>query len=187
MVRNNKGGNRGKKVARKHIVGNGFNARLRTAEEEGELYACVTKLLGNGMCHVNCLEENNTSKQRLCIIRNKFRGRGKRDNQLNVGTYVLVGAREWETSRAGTLEKCDLIEVYSSSEIDKVKMQVNKNWNTIHVAAINESVDDDGTDDMFSFASENEVLREEIEQKTKEEPDDINNYLNDEDIDLDDI
>ena len=162
MVRNNKGGKGGKKMARKHIVGNGFNAKLRVAQEEGEVYACVTKLLGNGMCHVNCLEENNTAKSRLCIIRNKFRGRGKRDNQLMVGTYVLVGVRSWETSRADTLEKCDLVEVYNKSEVDKLKSQVDKSWNSIHVAAIHDPNETDDMDDIFGFGQENEELKEEL-------------------------
>ena len=100
MVRNFKGGKGGKKGARKHIVSNNFNAQLRLAKEEGEIYACVSKLLGNGMCHVNCLDPNNSCVQRLCIIRNKFKGRGKRGNELRVGTYVMVGVRSWETKKS---------------------------------------------------------------------------------------
>lgn len=191
MVRNNKGGKGGKKVARKHIVGNGFNAKLRIAEEEGELYACVTKLLGNGMCHVNCLEENNSAKARLCIIRNKFRGRGKRDNQLIVGTYVLVGVRSWETPRADALEKCDLVEVYNKSEIDRLKTQVDRSWNSIHVAAIHETNDADDMDDIFGFGQENEELKEELQEELQKQMNgdvDTSNYLGgDEEVDIDDI
>ena len=29
-------------------------------------------------------------------MRNKFRGRGKRDNTVSPGTWVLIGIREWE-------------------------------------------------------------------------------------------
>lgn len=191
MVRNNKGGKSGKKVARKHIVGNGFNAKLRIVEEEGEVYACVTKLLGNGMCHVNCLEENNSAKARLCIIRNKFRGRGKRDNQLTVGSYVLVGVRSWETSRADALEKCDLVEVYNKSEIDKLKSRVDKNWNLIHVAAINEMNDPDDMDDIFGFGQENEELKEELKEELQKQMDGdttTHDYLcGTEEIDINDI
>ena len=191
MVRNNKGGKGGKKMARKHIVGNGFNAKLRVAQEEGEVYACVTKLLGNGMCHVNCLEENNTAKSRLCIIRNKFRGNGKRDNQLMVGTYVLVGVRSWETSRADTLEKCDLVEVYNKSEVDKLKSQVDKSWNSIHVAAIHDPNETDDMDDIFGFGQENEELKEELKEELQKQLDGEatpGDYLcGGEEVDVDDI
>ena len=184
MVRNNKGGKCGKKVARKHISGNNFNAKLRTAEEEGEIYACVTKLLGNGMCHVNCLESNDSAKLRLCIIRNKFRGRGKRDNQLVPGSYVLVGMRMWETNKGTSMQKCDLIEVYNNSEISRLKSQIDRKWNVIHVTAIHEGVEDDGLDDIFS--SNNAELIEELEDKIKvEESTEV--LLNEYEVDIDDI
>jgi initiation factor 1A len=189
MVKNF-GGKGGKKIARKHFTSNNFNAKLRLAEEEGETYACVTKLLGNGMCHVNCLESNDTSKMRLCIIRNKFRGRGKRDNSVGVGTYVLVGVRSWETSREGSLDKCDLIEVYSNPEVEKIKSQVDKKWSMIHVSNIIE-VREKHEDDMFTFTDDNSELQEEIQRKIESEENSHENsssyFGNDEEFDIDDI
>lgn len=185
MVRNNKGGKNGKKVARKHIYGNNYNAKIRVAEEEGEIYACVTKLLGNGMCHVNCLEPDDTSQIRLCIIRNKFRGRGKRDNQLNPGSYVLVGLRTWETNKGDSMQKCDLIEVYSNSEVSRLKSQVDRKWGVIHVAAIHDIKVDDSLDDIFS--NTNTDLVEEIEEKMNHTTESNDVLLDDYDVDIDDI
>ena len=185
MVKNTKGGKGGKKGARKHITTNNFNQKLCLAEEEGEIYACVYKLLGNGMCHVNCLDKNNTLKHRLCIIRNKFRGRGKRGNEVAVGTYVLIGVREWESSKEGSMEKCDLIEVYSKSEFERVKNSVNNKWNIIHVNCISESTNDDEYDDIFMFSNENTELKEQLEEEVDVSTENV--FGDGDEIDIDDI
>ena len=60
----------------------------------------------------------------LCHIRGKFRGRGKRDNFIGNGTWLLVGKREWEKEASkGKLLNCDVIEVYNDS--DKIKLKNN--------------------------------------------------------------
>ena len=46
------------------------------------------------MAEVKCIDD----VTRLCIFRKKFKGRGKRDNMVSVGTVVLVGQRTWELS-----------------------------------------------------------------------------------------
>ena len=113
MVKN-AGGNRGKKIGRKHLGG---PKGTRTRSEDGEIYACVVKLYGGANCEVLCED----GKSRLCIIRNKFRGRGKRGNILSPGVWVMVGDRSWEGTSDGKLEKCDLLEVYN--EADKKKLR----------------------------------------------------------------
>ena len=62
------------------------NRKLRLAEEEGETYATVIKLLGGANCEV----VTNDGVTRLCVIRNKFRGRDKRDNTIAPGVWILV-------------------------------------------------------------------------------------------------
>jgi initiation factor 1A len=188
MVKNKTGGNKGKKFGRKHLGGNSFNAKLRISQEEDEVYACVTKLLGNGMCHVNCLDSKSSTKNRLCIIRNKFRGRGKRDNNLVMGTYVLVGVRSWETIKEGSIEKCDLIEVYNQSEVTRLKSQEEKNWKLIHIADLTESKEDDMSDVGFSFENKanNSELEKQLENITTSNNDEENNFLGN-DINIEDI
>jgi translation initiation factor IF-1 len=97
----------------------------------------ITKILGGGMCNVQCID----NKPRLCIIRGKFQGRGKRDNSLATGTWVLVGAREWEAdkslntgsgSKKQVLNKCDLLEVYSESDKKNLRSSVNENWSALN-------------------------------------------------------
>ena len=116
MVRNEAGGNKGKGLARKHVNASkgGASKQLRVATDEAEKYAVVSKMLGNGMCYVSLLDGSVGTK--LCIIRNKFKGRGKRDNILDSGSWVLVGLREWASKQ----DTCDLLEVYNDGERDRL-------------------------------------------------------------------
>jgi initiation factor 1A len=116
MVKNDAGGNKGKGLARKHVnaAKGGMSKQLRLATDEAEKYAVVSKMLGNGMCYVRLLD--GSTGDRLCIIRNKFKGRGKRDNILDTGSWVLVGLREWSSKQ----DTCDLLEVYNATERDRL-------------------------------------------------------------------
>jgi initiation factor 1A len=124
MVKNVGGGNKSKGFARKNFVKK--DHALRVSEEEDEVYAQVTKIFGGPMCQVVTLD----GVEMLCHIRGKFRGRGKRDNFIGNGTWLLVGKREWEKeSTRGKLLNCDVIEVYNDG--DKIKLKNNLtsvNW-----------------------------------------------------------
>jgi hypothetical protein len=120
MVKNDAGGNKGKGLARKHVNAAkcGGSKLLRMATDEAEQYAVVSKMLGNGMCYVRLLSggSGGSGSDKLCIIRNKFKGRGKRDNILDSGSWVLVGMREWSSKQ----DTCDLLEVYNDGERDRL-------------------------------------------------------------------
>jgi translation initiation factor IF-1 len=105
MVKNTTGGKGSKSMARK-LTSNVSQARTAFRESacEFELYAIVTKMLGGGMCYV----QTNDHEQLLCHIRSKFSGRSKRSNMVSIGSYILVGLREWES----TVKNCDLLEIY---------------------------------------------------------------------------
>jgi translation initiation factor IF-1 len=134
MVKNTTGGNKNKGQARKFTQSSSSGQRLRVSQDPDEIYAQVTKCLGNGMCHVVSLSGTSW----LCYIRGKFRGRSKRDNMLKTGSWVLVGAREWEEGPQATigqitagkkkLPACDLLEVYSDVEKEKLKNTVPERW-----------------------------------------------------------
>lgn len=120
MVKNNKGGSGHKKMARKDVFPNRVASKTRVAEDEYEYYAYIASMSGGQHCIATCQD----GKNRLCIIRGKFRGaKGKRDNFITRGTWVLVGIRDWasETSKDNVLDKCDLLEVYNES--DKIKLK----------------------------------------------------------------
>jgi len=128
MVKNNKGGSGHKKMARKDVFPNRVASKTRVAEDEYEYYAYIASMSGGQHCIATCQD----GKNRLCIIRGKFRGaKGKRDNFITRGTWVLVGIRDWasETSKDGVLDKCDLLEVYNESDKIKLKSISGINWN----------------------------------------------------------
>jgi len=132
MVKNKTGGNKSKRLGRKFVgESQTISKKLRLADELGEVYAVVSKIFGNGMFEITCA--NGATK--LCIIRKKFKGRGKRDNCLTLGSWILAGEREWEVTTAGK-EKYDLLEVYTPNDVERLK-RLDLNWT--HILRISES------------------------------------------------
>ena len=120
------GGNGAKKGARSSVSKHDRN-RLRVAEEEGEKYAIVTKMVGNG-CNVHCED----GVIRLCIIRGKFQGKGKSTNIISCGSWLLVGLRDWESVKEGSIPKCDLLEVYTHVDKERLKSySTTVNWSVL--------------------------------------------------------
>ena len=117
MVKNLKGGSKSKQIGRKFVTAP-VDRKVRLIHEEGEIYAVETKLLGNGMFTANDID----GKERLVVMRNKFRGKGKRDNAVSLGSWVMIGERGFET---GPKPKCDLLEVYTDIEKQKLKKSGN--------------------------------------------------------------
>ena len=126
MVKNEKGGCNGKKVAHKHAV-KSTKSGLRISQNKSEIYGVVKRLNGNTF-DVMCIDD----KERRCFIRGKFKGRGKRDNIIEVDKWVLIGIREFQQAPGENaiksnskgkkeMEMCDLLEVYSSGEKDTLK------------------------------------------------------------------
>ena len=115
--KNSFGGNKTKKAARKNLKdGDNFNKKIRYIDNlDEEMYAIVTKIVGNGMCNVICHD----NVERLCIIRQKFSGRNKQRNLISIGSWIIVGKRSWESVKPNKLEKCDLLEIYDNNEKQK--------------------------------------------------------------------
>ena len=126
MGKNLFGGNGAKKGARESASKHDRN-RLRVAEEEAEKYAIVTKMVGNG-CMVHCEDD----VIRLCIIRGKFQGKGKSTNIISCGAWLLVGLRDWETVKEKSIPKCDLLEVYTHVDKERLKStSTTVNWSVL--------------------------------------------------------
>ena len=114
MVKNF-GGKHGKKIARKNAHSNSemsANKKMRFANGHEEVYGLVTKCLGNSQFLIIC----NDRVERLCILRNKFTGRNKQSNMISIGSWAIVGLRNWETSKPNKKDKCDMLEVYTNNE-----------------------------------------------------------------------
>ena len=152
MVKNSTGGNKSKGFARKNLVKR--DTALRVAREDGEIYAQAVKVLGGSIASAIDID----GKPLRAHIRGKFRGRGKRDNFIGTGTWLLVGLYDWETSSVkGKLPGCDVIEVYSESDKTKLRNSVtNVNWNMFILNDSKKIGDDGGADgvDEITFTDE---------------------------------
>ena len=188
MVKNTTGGSKAKGQARKFVNDKSKISRfLRVVQEDGEIYAKVEKLLGNGMCHVLCLDK----VTRLCFIRGKFRGRGKKDNLLIPGTWILVGLREWENNSITSstdgkpTQKCDLLEVYSDLDKERLKSTIHEEWSLLQddksASKIEENIEftDEKTEEYIELI--------EKENKIKKTEPSVFITFNEEEIDINDI
>lgn len=192
MVRNTTGGSKTKCQARKGFTAARQNTALRVSQDENELYAQVLAPLGNGMCHVVCIEDGVT---RLCHIRGKFRGHSKRDNIIKRGTWVMVGLREWELGKETSgkkLQNCDLLEVYSDFERDRLKTSVKQDWSLfVTNDNTNANLEETSMADSIVFSDDKmdeyrDLLEKDILASKKETV--AEEVVNDDDvIDVDDI
>tara|TARA_Y100001970_G_C14214173_1_gene848676 strand:- start:910 stop:1470 length:561 start_codon:yes stop_codon:yes gene_type:complete len=161
MVKNKKGGSGHKKMARKHVSGGDFRQRKLREPKDGEIFARVTRINGGGVCEVIC----NDKVERQMIIRKKFRGRNKRDNNISIGTMVLVGLRDWEVVSTKKKPKVDLLEVYNTSQMDEFKKLKSLNK---EILPEQEAAEDD---DGFIMDTSNIVIDSNIQEE-------LNNNIN---------
>ena len=117
MVKNTTGGSKHKGQARK-LVNAPVSNKIRFSEDEDECYAIVAKMLGNGMCHVHVLRNNEILENIICHIRGKFRSRNKKSNLVTVGAIILVGIRSWTSS----IDACDLLSIYPDHHISSLNL-----------------------------------------------------------------
>lgn len=168
MVKNTTGGSKHKGMARK-LVNAPISNKIRYSEDEDECYAKVSKMLGNGMCHVTLLHKDVIHDNIVCHIRGKFRSRNKKSNLVTVGATVLVGIRSWSSN----LDACDLLYIYNDNQISSLNLPSSL-FQNIHSEPIDNDI-------LFSsnLTSSNNNQLSSISHF------DNNNNLND--IDFDDI
>ena len=76
-------------------------------KDDGQEYADVLKMLGNGRCEVKCID----GIARLAIIRGNMRNKV----WIKIGDFVLVGLRDFQDS------KCDILLKYTQEEVRTLK------------------------------------------------------------------
>lgn len=172
MVKNTHGGSGHKKFARKHTSGAKSN-KLRISEDEGEIYAIVTKMLGNGMFHCHCID----GTIRLGHIRGKFTGRGKRDNLVETGKWLLIGLREWDLPSEKScsiskgkekMQQCDLLEVYNDSDKQRLKETISEDWGILDCNDVSKASNGESAlDSEFEFGTDRDFERERLIQEMK--------------------
>jgi len=145
MVKNETGGNRSKKVARKTVENPQTSQRVRYIEDAGEMYAICTAKFGGRNIQVMCHD----GVSRRCIIRNKFM-KLKGDNSIAIGTWLMVGIYEWE-KRVDCSKTCDVLEVYLRSEREKIKQNVNISV-IKHIVTVSDELEDNKKGNELAFS-----------------------------------
>ena len=174
MVKNQFGGNKNKGQARKFVGAKPTN-KLRIAESEGEIYAVVLKMNGNGMFHAMGIDK----KLRLGFIRGKFSGKGKRDNMVEMGKWVLLGDREWSAAPSSTSSdskiKSDLLEVYNDGEKDRLKSTITADW-FILMANDNSKPVQETPNELVDFKDNAEISEQQVTKQNVTEQNDTITY-----------
>jgi len=169
MVKNTLGGSGHKKFARKNTSVGVKSNRLRISEDLGEIYTIVTKVLGNSMFHCYCID----GATRLGHIRGKFSGKGKRDNMIEVGKWVLIGLREWDVSSnttpsqiskiTGKIQQCDLLEVYNDTDKQRLREMVSANWDILDSNDVSkDKLNESRVEGDFIFATDKDIERDKL-------------------------
>ena len=182
MPKNTKGGKGHKRGAKTKQPFN--KAKFRGMSEDGELFAKVISVHGNGMADVLC----NDGVTRLLIIRRRFKGRNKRDNNIAVDVMVLVGLRMWSVVAEKKKQKVDLLYVYSKGDMDTLKKDLKLNPKILpEFVQIEETIDigvDINSKHNWKKNMENE---EEMGDTGENEEEKTKNSIQLDDFDFDDI
>lgn len=169
MVKNF-GGNKSKKQGSKY-QNTDFRATTRFSKHPDEIYAVVIKEYGGGRALIKCIDGD----ERILIIRNKFKGKSKRQNYIKSGVWVLAGKREWERLKASSKENCDLLEVYTQEDANFLRKNVEGAWEFL--AGQDEVPCDDGQEGKeFTDICEEEftdICEEDICEEDDDDIDDI--------------
>jgi initiation factor 1A len=127
MATNTHGGKGHKRFARKDKKVD-ENYVFRYVAEDGEMYAAVTKCFGGNYVEVIC----NDGKKRMGYLSGKMRSRrNRKEAHISLGTKLIIGLRDWQTTKDKGLEKCDVLEVYSNDDEMKLRRARGINWKAL--------------------------------------------------------
>lgn len=133
------------------------NKRPLVLKEEGQCYAKVTKMLGNGRLMADCyIEKKDKSiedmemRNIMCVIRGSMRKRV----WVNLGDIVLVSIRDFQE------DKADIVYKYEIDEIPKL-IQENElpnidSLNSIDNVIMEDNLDNNVNNSYFEFDNNEE-------------------------------
>merc|ERR1712212_194619 len=105
-------------------------------KEEGQEYAQVAKMLGNGRLEALCFTDG---VKRLCHIRGKLR----KKVWINQGDIILLGLRDYQDKKADVILKYNADEARNLKSYGEIPESVKVNENSTFV--------EDGMDDDIEF------------------------------------
>ncbi|KAK2712555.1 eukaryotic translation initiation factor 1A, X-chromosomal-like [Artemia franciscana] len=106
-------------------------------KEDGQEYAQVTKMLGNGRLEAMCFD----GQKRLCHIRGKLR----KKVWINTGDIILVGLRDYQDAKADVIQKYNPDEARNLKTYGEIPESVKVTDNVFV---------DDGLDDEIEFGDD---------------------------------
>ena len=110
------------------------------------MYAIITKIFGGKNCQVMCHD----GVSRRCTIRRKFTMARRGVNMIGLGTWLMIGLYDWE-KRSDENQTCDLLEVYSPGEKEKLKQTVSAKM-LHHIIEVTNEFDGLKTSNEFLFS-----------------------------------
>ena len=166
---NNKGGKRYKR--NKNQVKENKTTRLKDVTQSQE-YAQITKCLGSCRFEVLCFD----GKKRMATMCGKMR----KKVFVNAHEIVLVSLRDWQDS------KCDIIEKYSASDVQKLKQ---KNLIPKFIKLEEKNDEDEVMDDNLGFVFDYSMPNEDSlsDKSSSDEESDDSDSDDPSKIDIDDI
>ena len=121
MVKNKTGGKRSKGLARKQQDSDQLHrGKIRTKEDAVKetkglpgayYYAKVVRSHGN--CRFAALCDDGVERMASCM---HFAKKNRRDNNIEVGSSLLVGVADYHAAPDGKAQPCQILELYSPAE-----------------------------------------------------------------------
>lgn len=121
MVKNKTGGKRSKGLARKQQDSDQLHrGKIRTKEDAVKetkglpgcyYYAKVVRSHGN--CRFAALCDDGVERMASCM---HFAKKNRRDNNIEVGSSLLVGVADYHAAQDGKAQPCQILELYSAVE-----------------------------------------------------------------------
>ena len=179
MVKNLTGGKGSKNLARKDFDGNFAGGHRVYSTDPDEIYAFVVKALGNCMFYVNTISHG----QLILHVRGKFSGKNKRNNLIQVGSFILAGLRNFENPH----KNCDLLHIYSNNDVLYFQSFNNLIVQNFFLQNNNKNhhTENDNDNDIIFSTTQNNDEHNEIKMIDEQTDDDYNNH--DDEINIDDI
>uniref|UniRef100_A0A0N5AB30 Eukaryotic translation initiation factor 4C n=1 Tax=Syphacia muris TaxID=451379 RepID=A0A0N5AB30_9BILA len=170
----NKG--KGGKNRRRGKNENDIMKRELVTKENGQAYAQVNKMLGNGRLTALCFD----GKQRLCHIRGKLR----KKVWINTGDIILIGLRDYQDDKADVILKYNPDEARTLKALGELPENAKLNEGGdeqdeggIEFADTGVTEDDaNATSDEEKFPSSDSETEEEAEDEESEEESDGENF-----------
>jgi translation initiation factor IF-1 len=177
MVRNTTGGGNAKKQARKfqNVPAKRTN-EVRKSENELEMYAIVDSVHGNGLSVYTHMGHTI-----WCRVPGKFKGRNKRSNWFEKGSWVLVGLYEWSNNKEP--ESCELLYVYDKNDVEQLRNMPDIDLKQL---IAKQAPDDEDLDNQIVF-SDNIVSSDKMFASDAGESVAIVNFSADEQVQFDEL